>query len=123
MNYVYRLKTNAVYEQGRVYIFDVFIVHQDAKLADFRLFENLWKETLILSQVNDARLPRILSFGQLPEGIIYREVEESSGYSLEEYIKEKETSMKIKQKSQGTTTVQRNPIVQATGGQAAAASS
>ena len=53
INYVYRLKVNAIYEQGRVYIFDVFIVQQDAKLAEFHLFENIWKETLILSQVND----------------------------------------------------------------------
>ena len=35
VNYVYRLKTNAVYEQGRVYIFDVFIVNRDAKLDEF----------------------------------------------------------------------------------------
>mmetsp|Transcript_24299 Transcript_24299/g.30117 ORF Transcript_24299/g.30117 Transcript_24299/m.30117 type:complete len:107 (+) Transcript_24299:971-1291(+) len=96
VNYVYRLKANAIYEQGHTYIFDVFIVQQDSKLADFNIFHNLWNETLILSQVTDPRLPRIFSFGQLPEGIIYREVEENSGYSLEEYIREKETSMKIK---------------------------
>lgn len=63
MNYVYRLKTNAIYENGQVYMFDVFIVQQDAKLAEYRLFENLWKETLILSQVNDPRMPSIISFG------------------------------------------------------------
>ena len=44
-------------------------------------------------------MPSIISFGQLPDGIIYREIEENHGYSLEEYIKEKETSMRIKQKS------------------------
>ena len=90
------MKANAIYESGRVYIFDVFIVQQDAKLAEFHLFNNLWKETLILSQVNDPRLPTVISFGQLPEGIIYREIEENQGYSLEEYIQQKETSMKIK---------------------------
>ena len=104
VNYVYRLKANAIYEQDRTYIFDVFIAQQDSKLADFNLFQNLWNETLILSQVVDPRLPRIISFGQLPEGIIYREVEEYSGYSLEEYIREKETSMKIKQKTAGAAT-------------------
>ena len=77
VNYIYRLKVNAIYEQGAVYIFDVFIVQQDAKLAEFHLFDNLWKETLILSQVNDPRTPRVISFGQLPEGIIYREIEEN----------------------------------------------
>lgn len=56
-----------------------------------------------MSQVTDVRLPRIISFGQLPEGIIYREIEEYSGYSLEEYIREKETSMKIKQKTAAAT--------------------
>ena len=76
INYVYRLKANAIYENGKVYIFDIFIAKQDAKLEQFRLFENLWKETLILSQVNDMRLQRTISFGQLPEGIIYREIEE-----------------------------------------------
>jgi len=60
VNYVYRLKTNSVYEHGRVYIFDVFVGKKDAKLDEFQLFENLWKETLILSQVDDPRLPRVL---------------------------------------------------------------
>ena len=63
VNYVYRLKANAIYEQDRTYIFDVFIAQQDSKLADFNLFQNLWNETLILSQVVDPRLPRIISFG------------------------------------------------------------
>lgn len=49
VNYVYRLKTNAIYEQGRVYTFDVFIINNDSRLQEFKLFENVWKETLILS--------------------------------------------------------------------------
>ena len=88
-------------------------MQQDAKLAEFRLFDNLWKETLILSQVNDPRTPRVISFGQLPEGIIYREIEESQGYSLEEYILQKETSLKIKQKSQMTANQQQSSMNQA----------
>ena len=58
--------------------------------------------------MTDVRLPRIISFGQLPEGIIYREIEEYHGYSLEEYIGEKETSMKIKQKTAAATV---NPVM------------
>ena len=54
-NYVYRLKTNSIYEDGKVYIFDVFIVHNDIKLEEFNIFKNLWKETLILSQTKDPR--------------------------------------------------------------------
>ena len=87
-NYAYRLKTNSIFEEGKVYIFDVFIVHNDIKLEEFDLFNNLWKETLILHQLQDPRIPPVLSFGQLPEGIIYREIEEVCGYTLEEYIKE-----------------------------------
>ena len=55
-NYVYRLKTNSIYEDGKVYIFDVFIVHNDIKLEEFNIFKNLWKETLILSQTKDPRV-------------------------------------------------------------------
>lgn len=110
------MKTNAIYEQGRVYIFDVFIINNDTRLQEFRLFENIWKETLILSQVDDPRLPRVVSFGQLPEGIIYREIEENCGYTLEEYIKEKETSMKIKQKSLLTQQLSVPPQQLAVGG-------
>ena len=50
-NYAYRLKTNSIFEEGKVYIFDVFIVHNDIKLEEFDLFNNLWKETLILHQL------------------------------------------------------------------------
>ena len=70
-------------------------MHNDIKLAEFDLFNNLWKETLILSQMKDPKIPPVLSFGQLPEGIIYREIEEVSGYTLEEYIKEMQTSARI----------------------------
>ena len=94
-NYVYRLKTNAIYEDGKPYIFDVFIVHNDIKLEEFNIFKNLWKETLILSQIKDPRVQRIFSFGQLPEGIIYREIEEISGYSLDEYIRDMQQSARI----------------------------
>jgi len=85
-NYVYRLKTSSIYEEGKIYIFDVFVVHNDIKLSEFNILENVWKETLMLSQLKDPRIPPVLSFGQLPEGIIYREIEEVSGYSLDEYI-------------------------------------
>ena len=94
-NYAYRLKTSSIFEDGKPYIFDVFIVHNDIKLAEFDLFNNLWKETLILSQLKDPKIQPVLSFGQLPEGIIYREIEEICGYSLDEYIKERQQSARI----------------------------
>ena len=62
-NYVYRLKTRSIYEEDEVYIFDVFIVHNDIKLAEFNLFKNFWKETLMLSQLKDSRAPPVISFG------------------------------------------------------------
>ena len=33
-NYVYRLKTSSIFEEGKVYIFEVFIVHNDIKLEE-----------------------------------------------------------------------------------------
>ena len=62
-NYVYRLRTCSIYEEGESYIFDVIIVHNDIKLAEFNLFKNFWKETLMLAQLKDPRAPPVISFG------------------------------------------------------------
>ena len=61
--YVYRVKTSSIFEEGKIYIFEIFIVHNDIKLSEFNLFKNLWKETLMLSQLKDPRIPPVLSFG------------------------------------------------------------
>ena len=45
--YVYRLKTTAIYEDNKPYIFEVFVVSNDSKLAEFNILDNLWKETLL----------------------------------------------------------------------------
>ena len=43
------MKTSSIYEDNKPYIFEVFIVQDDAKLAEFSIMESIWKETLILA--------------------------------------------------------------------------
>ena len=52
-----------MFEEEKEHIFDVFIVQNDIKLAEYNLFKNFWKETLMLSQIDDVRAPAVLSFG------------------------------------------------------------
>lgn len=66
-------------------VFDFFVV-DDQKYEQFYLFENLWRETLLLKHFNDPRVPTIHDFGQLPGKIIYRQVEEQAGVTLLDYI-------------------------------------
>jgi len=50
-NYAYRLKTRSIFEQDKIYIFDIFVVHNDIKLEEFNLHKNLWRETLLLQSI------------------------------------------------------------------------
>ena len=75
-SYAYRLRTLNIFEQNKSYIFDVLMINDDIKLDEFYLFENLWRETLLLHKIDDKRVSHVKSFGQLPHGIIYREVDE-----------------------------------------------
>ena len=86
-HYAYRVRTNCPFENNSTKIFEFFIVHgTDSKLTDFNLFTNLWRETLLLSRIQDERLQPVLEYGQLPDGIIFRQITEISGCTLEEYI-------------------------------------
>ena len=86
LEYCYRMKTEAIFEQKKQYIFD-FIIADDQKFEQFYLFHNFWRETMLLNHLNDdPRVAKVISFGQLPNKIIYREIEEVSGISLQEYI-------------------------------------
>lgn len=92
-DYAYRIKTIALFEpEGQQSVaFDIFVVQDDMRLKEFRLFENLWKETLLLFHLrkHSDKIVAVKSFGQLPQNMIYREVDEMSGVTLEHYIKEK----------------------------------
>ena len=59
---------------------------KDQKFNQFYLYENLWRETLLLDHFKDSRVARIYDYGQLPGKIIYREIEEVAGITLQEYI-------------------------------------
>ena len=48
VDYVFRIKTKAVFEDGSpYYIFDFYIL-EDSKFDEYFLFENVWKETLLM---------------------------------------------------------------------------
>lgn len=86
LNYSYRAKTEAVFQNKKEYIFDFFMA-DDQKFEQFYLFPNLWRETLLMHHfLEDRRVVNVLSFGQLPNKVIYREIEELRGINLSDYI-------------------------------------
>lgn len=66
----------------------------DSKLEEYYLFKNIWRETLLLNSLTKnstlLRVNKVLSFGQLPNKIIFREIEEIACITLEDYLKIKE---------------------------------
>lgn len=48
VDYVFRIKTKAVFEEGGpYYIFDFYVL-EDQKFDEYFLFENVWRETLLM---------------------------------------------------------------------------
>lgn len=86
MEYVFLVKTQALFDTDSVHIFEVISLQDDLKIKEFNIFKSIWKETLLFKQLSDPHFPEILEFGQLPNEVIYREIRETQGYSLAEYI-------------------------------------
>jgi hypothetical protein len=89
-DYAFRIKTLSLFDsEGQKSVaFDIFVVPDDMRLKEFRLFDNLWKETLLLFHLrkHSDKVVAVKNFGQLPSNLIYREVDELSGITLEHYI-------------------------------------
>lgn len=88
-NYSFRLRTLALFEPGQPQVcFDVFFADNDMRFREYRLFENLWRETLLLNHLRNEpdKVAPVVSFGQLPNHVIYREIKEVSGCTLDSYI-------------------------------------
>ncbi len=50
MDYVYRVKAISLFEDGNPsFIFDFFVM-EDLKYDEYFLFENIWRETLLLNK-------------------------------------------------------------------------
>ena len=50
MDYVYRLKVKAIFEPNQpFYVFDFFKL-DDLKFDEFFIFENIWRESLLLNK-------------------------------------------------------------------------
>jgi len=85
LDYAIRAKTEAVFKDKENYIFDFFIA-DDQKFEQFYLYQNLWRETLLLNYFDDPRISKVKNFGQLPNKVIFREIQELKGISLTDYI-------------------------------------
>jgi len=85
LNYSYRAKTESIFKDRQGCYFDFFIV-EDPNFDQHYLFQNLWRETLLLNHFNDERIQKVSYFGQLPNKIIFRQIEELQGMSLADYI-------------------------------------
>ena len=50
LDYVFRVKARSMFEEGNpAYVFDFFVI-DDIKFDEFFLFENFWRETLLLNK-------------------------------------------------------------------------
>ena len=97
IQYMYRMKTEALYQdRGKEHIFEVYLL-DDPKFSEFHLFKNIWRETLLLNKLEDPRIAKVHSFGQLPNSFIYREIEEIRGITLEEHLKQIEAKQQIQE--------------------------
>ena len=90
IDYAFRARTEAIFKNKEVYVFDFFNV-DDHKFEQFYLYQNLWRETLLLNHFYDPKdqfpkVARVKDFGQLPKKVIYREIEEVQGVTLYDYI-------------------------------------
>lgn len=88
LNYSYRIRTEATFENRKPYFFDLFFVNDHIFDQHF-LFQNLWRETILLNNFDDKRVQKFISFGQLPDNVIYRGIDEIQGMTLQEYIDNK----------------------------------
>ena len=74
--YCFRARTEAVFQNKVPHIFDFYVV-DDNKFDQFYLYQNLWRETLLLDHLkDDERVSKVINFGLLPNKIIFREVQE-----------------------------------------------
>ena len=73
LNYSYRAKTESIFQGGTPCYFDFYFLN-DQVFSQFHLFDNLWRETLLLSHFDNPKISKILQFGQLPQKAIYRQI-------------------------------------------------
>lgn len=57
------MMTAARFENNKGVVFDIYMADSDLKLQEFNLFENIWRETLLVNSIKDPRVAPILSFG------------------------------------------------------------
>ena len=50
------------------------------------MYQNLWRETLLLNFFDSPNIAKVTEFGQLPNQVIFREIKEVKGITLSDYI-------------------------------------
>ena len=61
-DYSFRAKTESIFMDKQPFIFDFFVV-DDIKFEQYYLYQNLWRETLLLAHFDDARIAKVKDFG------------------------------------------------------------
>jgi serine/threonine protein kinase len=95
LEYAYRLKTSKycgdLFRVGSIKEeetwIDLFILN-DFKFKEFKLYENVWRETLLLNVLSEESVLPVSDFGQIGE-TIYRMTEPFEFYTLGDYIEDK----------------------------------
>lgn len=85
LTYTYRAMTKSIFNDNQIRYFDIFVLN-DQNLEQHQVFKNVWRETLLLSTFNDLRVQRIKQYGQLPDKIIFREIDEVEGITFAEFV-------------------------------------
>ena len=62
INYAFRAKTEAIFQNRASFYFDFFFV-DDIMFEQHYLFQNLWRETLLLNYFDDKRVSKVSNFG------------------------------------------------------------
>ena len=55
LNYSYRVKTEAIFNNRAATIFEFFVL-DDPIFDQFYLFDNFWRDTLLMHHFNDSRV-------------------------------------------------------------------
>ena len=89
LDYSYRVLTHDLYPEDKSHykvVWDVFALGNEHMLSQYFAYENFWRETILLKYLDNPKLTQVKKFGQMPNKVIYREIQERQGITLGEYI-------------------------------------
>jgi hypothetical protein len=92
LEYCYRISTQTLYpkkkDRGNTKsYFDMFVVDDPRFFDQHFAKENFFRETVLLRFLSNPRIQNVGLFGQLPGGIVYRQIDEKRGVTFAEHLK------------------------------------